>query len=86
MTAGRSSDIQRAIDFLSGPQLSGLPQGTLPPRPDYRALARLARNLGHDLSPDTVREAFRLMIRGRLAAASRLGRGSPRTGTGDSPP
>lgn len=70
MTAERSSDVQRAIDFLSGPKLREMRLDTLPARPDYEVLAQRARELGHDLSPDTVREAFRLMMCVRLAAAS----------------
>jgi hypothetical protein len=66
MTVLSGPDIQRAIDFLSGPA-SGKMQGeALPARPDYDAIARYAGELGHDLSPEAVREAFRLMMRARL--------------------
>jgi hypothetical protein len=69
--SGRS-EIQRAIDFLSGPELEAM-SASLPPRPDYEALARLARGLGHELSPGAIREAFRTMMRAR-----RLGSRKPR--------
>ena len=58
-------DLQRAIRFLSGP---GLAQAPLPARPDYECLARRASDQGHDLSPDAVEEAFRLIMRARLVA------------------
>jgi hypothetical protein len=58
------SDLQRAILFLSGPDVA---KGTLlPARPDYECLAGRASELGHDLSPGAVREAFRLIMRARL--------------------
>ncbi len=68
MTADRGSGVQRAIDFLSGSKSREMVPDTLPPRPDYQALARLALELGQDLSPDAVQEAFRLIMRARLAA------------------
>jgi hypothetical protein len=66
------TDLQRAIEFLSDPELAtGTP---LPDRPDYESLARRASELGHDLSPDAAAEAFRLVMRARLVAARRLAR------------
>jgi hypothetical protein len=65
MTAKRRSDIQRAIDFLSG-KLGAIDPAALPPKPDYEALARYAGQLGHDLPPAALAEAFRLMMRARL--------------------
>lgn len=59
-------EIQRAILFLSG--LAGSPGAPLPARPDYEALARRASELGQDLSPGAVEQAFRLMMRARLVA------------------
>jgi hypothetical protein len=60
------SDVQRAIEFLSDSDLFG-PHGVpLPARPDYQFLARQASDLGHDLPPDAVQQAFRLMMRARL--------------------
>ncbi|HYW14861.1 MAG TPA: hypothetical protein VE891_01725 [Allosphingosinicella sp.] len=59
-------DLQRAIEFLSSPDLANSDQGSLPARPDYEILARHASGLGHDLSPDALREAFRVMMRARL--------------------
>jgi hypothetical protein len=68
MSEGRRSEIQRAIDWLSGPDLQDLHRGVLPPHPDYDALARHARLSGRELSPDAIREAFRLMMAARLLA------------------
>jgi hypothetical protein len=66
MTAGRYSDVQRAIDFLSNPNLKDGQRAALPPQLDYEALARHARELGCDCSPEAVRGAFQLMMRARL--------------------
>lgn len=60
------SDVQRAIEFLSGPDWTEGLQAALPPRPDYESLARHASGLGHDLSPDALKEAFRLVMGARL--------------------
>ena len=60
------SDLQRAVEFLSGPDLAKDRQAPLPARPDYEFLARRASELGHDLSPGAVQEAFRLIMRARL--------------------
>jgi hypothetical protein len=68
MSAGRGSDVQRAIDFLSDPRLREVDPATLPHRPDYEALAQSACALGHDLPPGAIQEAFRLMMRARLLA------------------
>ena len=65
-------ELQRAIEFLSSPDLAeGLP-GPLPGRPDYESLARHASGLGHELSPGALEEAFRLIMRARLAIARKL--------------
>ncbi|MEA3011129.1 MAG: hypothetical protein QOJ91_2821 [Sphingomonadales bacterium] len=68
MSDGRRSEVQGAIDWLSGPDLQFLHWGVLPPQPDYESLARHARDSGHELSPDSIREAFRLMMAARLFA------------------
>lgn len=68
MSAERRSGVQGAIDFLTGTALGDLPAAALPPRPDYEPLARHARDLGYDLSPGALQEAFRLLIRARLLA------------------
>lgn len=60
------SDIQRAIEFLSGPDWAQGLQAPLPPRPDYESLARQASALGHDLPPGALKHAFRLIMRARL--------------------
>lgn len=72
MKRSSGSDLQRAIEFLSGPDLVKGRQAPLPPRPDYEFLARHASELGHDLSPSAVKEAFRLIMRARLVALQRL--------------
>lgn len=59
-------DVQRGIEFLSNPDLADGRKAPLPDRPDYQALARRASEHGHDLSPDALQEAFRLMMRARL--------------------
>jgi hypothetical protein len=70
MKAPTGSDLQRAISFLSGPDVA---KGTpLPARPDYEFLARRASELGHDLSPGAVQEAFRLIMRARLVGLRTL--------------
>ncbi len=74
MSAGHGSDVQRAIDFLSGPKLWEMAPAKLPHRPDYEALAQRARALGHDLSPGAIQEAFRLIIRVRLLASRKHSR------------
>lgn len=74
MTAERGSDVQRAIAFLSSPEPGSIPRAALPPHPDYESLARHARDLGHDLSPGAIQEAFRLILRARLLASRKLSR------------
>jgi len=69
MTAGRGSDVQRAIAFLASPELGTLQPDELPPRPDYEALARHARDLGHDLSPGAIQKAFGLVMLARRLAS-----------------
>jgi len=70
MSRSPGSDLQRAVEFLSSPDLGeGAP---LPPRPDYDFLARRASELGHDLSPGAVGEAFRLIMRARLVGQRKL--------------
>lgn len=69
MSAFRGSGIQGAIDFLTGPALGGLPRDALPPKADYEPLASHARDLGYDLSPDALQDAFRLLMRARLLAS-----------------
>ncbi|HYI38912.1 MAG TPA: hypothetical protein VE053_01180 [Allosphingosinicella sp.] len=69
MSAGRGSGVQGAIDFLTGPELNDLPRAALPPRIDYDPLTRHARDLGYDLSPGALQEAFRLLMRARLLAS-----------------
>ncbi len=77
MKRSPGSDLQRAIEWLSNPDLA---QGTpLPARPDYEFLARHASGPGHDLSPGAMREAFRLIMRARLVASRRR----PHTDSGD---
>lgn len=71
MKRSPGSDLQRAIEFLSSPDLAK-GQAPLPARPDYECLARLASELGHDLSPGAVQEAFRLIMRARLAVTRKL--------------
>jgi hypothetical protein len=67
MKRSPAADLQRAIEFLSGPDLAkGAP---LPARPDYEFLARRASEPGHDLSPGAVQEAFRLIMRARLVVS-----------------
>ena len=66
MTRSPASDVQRAIEFLSDPDLAQGGQAPLPARPDYEFLARHASELGHDLSPGAVQEAFGLIMRARL--------------------
>lgn len=66
------SDLQRAIEFLSNPDLVKGHQAPFPARPDYEYLARHASELGHDLSPVAVQEAFRLIMRARLVALRKL--------------
>ena len=68
MSGPRGSDVQRAIRFLSGPDSTAPDRLPLPPVPDYESLARHAAQLGHDLPPDALREAFRLIMRARLVA------------------
>jgi hypothetical protein len=70
MTAWRGSDVQRAIDFLSSPNLKEGQWATLPPRPDYEVLAWHARELGYDCSPEAVQGAFQLMMRARLLVSA----------------
>ncbi len=65
-------DLQRAIQFLSSPDLAKGPRAPLPARPDYDCLARHASELGHELSPGAVREAFRQIMRARLVASRKL--------------
>jgi hypothetical protein len=65
-------DLQRAIEFLSSQDLAKGHQGPFPARPDYEFLARYALELGYDLSPGAVQEAFRLIMRARLVALRRL--------------
>lgn len=72
MKGSPGPDLQRAIEFLSNPDLAkGLP-AALPARPDYEFLARHACERGHDLSPDAVEEAFRLILRARLVLVRNL--------------
>lgn len=61
-------ELQRAILFLSRVDLAKGHQAPLPARPDYECLARRASELGHELSPSAVMEAFRLLMRARLVA------------------
>lgn len=72
-------ELQRAIQFLSGPDLAEGDREPLPARPDYEALARRASELGHELSPDAVKQAFRLLMRARLISL----RKNPRTRSDD---
>ena len=74
MKRAAGSDVQRAIEFLSSPDLAKAHQAPLPARPDYECLARRASELGHDLSPGAVQEAFRLIMRARLVGSMRLSR------------
>lgn len=67
MSAG--AEVQRAIDFLSAPELWGYPAATPPHHPDYEALAERARECGLEISPESLRQAFRLMMRARLFAS-----------------
>lgn len=73
MSGPSGADVQRAIEFLSGPDSAGLRRLPLPPRPDYERLARHAAELGHALPPDALREAFRLILRARLLASAHPG-------------
>lgn len=66
MTVQRTSGVQRAVDFLTSPELADLQTAMFPPHVDYESLAAAARNLGYDLSPGTIEEAFRLVMRARL--------------------
>lgn len=66
MTVPSGRDIQRAIDFLTGQAAAEARGAALPDRPDYAAIARHARELGVELSPEAVQSAFQLMMRARL--------------------
>ena len=71
MKRSAGPDLQSAIQFLSE---AGLGEGSraLPPgRIDYESLSRLALEAGHEVSPEAVRDAFRLIMRARLAASRR---------------
>ena len=72
MKRSPSSDLQRAIEFLSNPDLAKGHQAPLPARPDYEFLARHAFELGYNLSPSAVQEAFRLIMRARLVVLGKL--------------
>ncbi|HET9639685.1 MAG TPA: hypothetical protein VFP12_10795 [Allosphingosinicella sp.] len=72
MTRSPGPDLQRAIAFLSSLDLAKGHQAPLPARPDYECLARHASELGHELSPSAVQEAFRLIMRARLAVTRKL--------------
>lgn len=72
MKRSPGSDLQRAIEFLSNPDLAKGHQAPFPARPDYEYLARHASELGHELSPGAVQEAFRLIMRARLAVLRKL--------------
>lgn len=61
-------ELQRAIQFLSSPDLAEGDRGAFAARPDYEGLARRASQLGHELSPGAVQEAFRMLMRARLVA------------------
>ena len=71
MRRSPGSDLQRAIAFLANLDTAETRQAALPALPDYECLARRASELGHELSPGAIREAFRLMMRARLVALSR---------------
>jgi hypothetical protein len=77
MTGDRGSEVQRAIAFLSSPELGDGRSWALPPQPDYEALARRALELGHHLSPGAVEEAFRMMMRARLVPSRKPARAEP---------
>ena len=72
-------EVQRALDFLSGLEAARIDWSRLPPWPDYAAVARLAGDVGIELSEGAVREAFRVMMQARSLAAGprREGRGRP---------
>jgi hypothetical protein len=68
------SDLQRAVRFLSSPEFAK--RSDLPPNPDYRFLAACASEPGHELSPEVLQEAFRLIMRARLVALRKPGHGA----------
>lgn len=72
MKRSPSSDLQRAIEFLSNPDLAKGHQAPFPAQLDYEFLARHALELGHKLSPGAVQEAFRLIMRARLVVLRKL--------------
>lgn len=72
MKPSPSSDLQRAIEFLSNLDLAKGRQAPFPARPDYEFLARHASEPGQDLSPGAVQEAFRLIMRARLVVSRKL--------------
>lgn len=78
MSGGRGAAVQRAIDFLSGPDAAKLDPARLPAQPDYEALVQRGSELGYDLSADGLRAAFALIIRARLLAELHTGNGTKR--------
>lgn len=79
MSGPTGAEVQRAIDFLSGPDAAQLHQCPLSPHVDYDAIVQRGSELGHHLSADGLREAFRCIIRARLLSIWRSDRnGGPR--------
>jgi hypothetical protein len=65
-------ELQGAIDFLSRLEPAGIDWSLLPDRPDYAAVAQMARAGGRELDEDALREAFRVMMQARrIRTASR---------------
>ncbi len=71
MTSGPNSDVQRAIDYLTTCAPNDLQGAKLSDWPCYESLAQAAHDRGHDLSPDSLRTAFQLMMRARLFTQQR---------------
>lgn len=61
-----SHDLQKAIDFLVGLDLTDAQRRALPGIPDYEALADQARRDGVTLSPVALQEGFRCLIQARI--------------------
>jgi hypothetical protein len=67
--ARRTADLQRAIDFFSSLEAATVEWSRLPDRPDYAAIALIARESGIELEETALREAFRLMMQARRLAS-----------------
>ena len=58
-------ELQKAIDFLSRLEPTRIDWSRLPDRPDYAAVARMARTQGQELEEDALQEAFRVLMQTR---------------------